>query len=227
MSPRSLIAIPLAVTCLAFVWAVLARGHQVSELRVEQRRLEAGNVTTSAPATGNATALSPTPEVPRELLQLRAEVARLSQQQRELASARPENERLRLELENRRTNSPAAKGAAGGYLRTSAAKWLGYSTPEDTLQSFLWAKRNHDLARYLEALLPDTASGIKEMLQNSTRTTEQLFGDKELPPVYRIAGRREHDGGYVELEIKIAPDIPGELFLFQQVGGQWKLQSPH
>jgi hypothetical protein len=227
MSPRSFITILLAITCAAAIWRVVAQGNQLSGLRAEQKHLEAANPETNSGAIELAPTLSTTPEVPRELLQLRAEVARLSQQQRELASARSENERLRLQVENRRTNSAAAKGVGGGYVKTSEAKWLGYSRPADTLQSFLWAKKNHDLGKFMEALTPEAANQVKEMLQNGYRTPDQLFGDKELPPTYRIGERREQGTDYIEVEVQIAPDIPGDFFLFQQIGGQWKLKSPH
>lgn len=222
MSLRSSIAFLLAIVCAAAVCGVVAQGHQLSELEAKQKRLAADIQATNSVTMKNAAVPTVTPEVPRELLQLRAEVARLSEQRRELASARTENERLRVQLENRRTNSASAKGA--GYTRTSEAKWLGYNRPEDTLQSFFWAKKNHDLAKLLEVFTPDTVDQIKEMLQNSTRTPEQLFEEKDLPPTYRVAGREERDTDYVELEVQISPDTPGIHFYFQQIGGQWKLQ---
>ena len=230
ITSRSIVTIGLVVLCGTALLGVFAQEGQVSALRAEQKWLESTKQV-QRPAAETVVPASPTQEVPREVLQLRAEVARLSQQQRELASAQPDNDRLRSQLENRRTNSAAAKASLAGYTRISEAKWLGYSTPENTLQSFLWAKKNHDLSKYLEALTPDKADEAKEMLQNSTRTPEQLFGDKELPPAYRIAKRQERDPmvdgrfEYTEFEIQIAPDIPTETLTFQQIEGQWKLRS--
>jgi hypothetical protein len=231
MTSRSIITIGFFALCGAALWGVLAQGRQVSELQAEQKRQESARPTTNDSAAD--TIVSPTPEVPRELLQLRAEVARLTQQQRELASAQRENDRLRLQLENRRTNNTAANALATGYIRISESKWLGYSTPENTLQSFLWAIKNHDLGKYLEALTPDKANQTKEMLQNTSRAPEQLFGDKEMAPVYRIAKRQDSDPlapgrfDHADLEIQIGPDMPTETFTFQQIEGQWKLQGFH
>jgi hypothetical protein len=226
MREHPLVTVLTVAVCGATLWAILAEGHQLSQLRAEHKRLEVANPATNSAPTEMAATQSATPEVPRELLQLRAEVARLSQQQRELTGARSENERLRLQLENRRTNSAAAKSASAGYVRTSETKWLGYNTPENTLQSFLWAIRNHDVEKFLEAFTPETGDRLKEgMLQDTNRTPEQLLGSKELPPAYRVAGRKERDTDYVELEVQIAPDIPAMPFSFQQVGGQWKLQQ--
>jgi hypothetical protein len=221
MSGRSAIILVSAVLCGAALWGVLAQGRQLSGLRAQQQHLEAVNPATNAPATEIAT-----PEVPRELLQLRAEVARLSQQQRELASARPENERLRLQLENRRTNSAAANSLGAGYVRMSEVKWRGYNTPEDTLQSAFWAIQNHDLGKYLETIRPDVSKEIGDRLRNRSGSADEFFQNYHLPPIFKIAGRHQDDDQEtLQLQIEIAPDIPPQGIFFRRVGGQWKLES--
>ncbi len=225
MNGRSVIAILAAMICVATIWGVVAQGHQLSALRAEQKRLEIANTDTNTAAAGTAVAPLPTPEVPRELLQLRAEVAALSQQQRALASARPENERLRLHLENRRTNSAALKEAAAGYIKMSEAKWRGYNTPDDALQSAFWAVQNRDLEKYLEAVRPDVAKELAEELRTESRSADDFFKDKHLPPVYRIAERQQNEEETMVLIVEIAPDIPPQGIFLRKVGGQWKLES--
>src|SRR5882724_9231204 len=101
MTPKSLLSFLLIGLTVAMLWRVLAEGHQISEMRAEQKRLDAGkSVIATTTVAETVTTPSSAPNVPRELLQLRAEVAQLSQQQRELASSRSENERLRRQLEN-------------------------------------------------------------------------------------------------------------------------------
>jgi hypothetical protein len=227
MTSRSIITVGFVVLCGAAMWGILAQGRQVSELRAERQRLESAHPTTNA--TAAETIVSPTPEVPRELLQLRAEVARLSQQQRELAGARTENERLRLQLENRRTNHAAAGITGPGYVRMSEAKWLGYNSPEDTLQSLFWAVQNHDLVKLLEAFTPETAQQFREAIRLTSGSAEQFFKSKEtdMPPGFRISERRQNEDGTIQLQVEVAPDIPGEPFIFRQIGGQWKAASTH
>jgi hypothetical protein len=225
MTSRSIITVGFVVLSGAALWGILAQGRQLSELQAEQKRLESARSITNASAA--EAIASPTPEVPRELLQLRAEVARLSQQKRELSSVRAENERLRLQLENRRTNSAARKGGVAVYIRRSEAKWVGYNTPEDTLQSLFWATQNHDLEKVFEAFTPEVAARGKEEIVRSGRSTDEIFKDKALPPGFRIAGRHENGDDSVQLEVEIAPETPAELFLFRQIGRQWKLESPH
>jgi hypothetical protein len=212
-----------ASLCGAALWGLLAQARQVSELQTEQKRLESAYRATNAPPAEPAAAPDPTPEVPRELLQLRAEVARLSQQQRELSGARKENEKFRLQLENRRTNSASLKAVGAGYIRMSDAKWLGYNTPEDTLQSAFWAMRNHDLEKYLDALEPDVAAAIRE---SESRNAGDFFKGKVIPPVFRIKGEQQIEKGYVEVQVEISADISPISFALRQVNGQWKLVSP-
>jgi hypothetical protein len=214
----------------------MIQGREISELRIEKARLEVTNSVTH-PANTDAVP-SPTPEVPRELLQLRAEVAQLSQEQRELAGARTENEKLRLQLEDRRTNSAARKGAA--YIRASEAKWLGYNTPEDTLQSMFWAAQNRNLEKFLEAITPEAAEDFKRLFKDSDNPDEaakKFFDQGGFPAGFRIVGREQLADGTVALTVQaVAPNSgtePGaavdssEPVRFQQIAGQWKMGKPH
>jgi hypothetical protein len=225
MKARSIVTLLLLITSGAVLWGVITQGREISVLRIEKARLGVTNSVTTTHAASTDAVPSPTPEVPRELLQLRAEVARLSQQQRELAGARPENQKLRLQLENRRTNSTALNAGGGRYLRMSEVKWRGYNTPEDTLQSCFWALQNHDLGKYLEALRPDDAKDIADRLRSESRSADEFFKDKQLPPIFRIVGRQQNDEEVIDLQVEIAPDIPTLTIDFRRVGEQWKLGS--
>jgi hypothetical protein len=226
MTTRSVIIIGSVALCGVAVCALLAQGRQLSNLREEQKRLESARLATNGPPAETIVTPTPTSEVPRELLQLRAEVARLSQQQRELAGARRENEKLRSQLENSRTNNAPGKAAGAGYIKMAQVKWLGCNTPEDTLQSAFWAMQNRDVARFLETIRPDAAKGIAETLRNDPQSAGQFFKDKQLPPVFRIVGRQQNDEEFIDLQVEITPDIPTQDITFRRVGGQWKLEYP-
>jgi hypothetical protein len=238
MTSRSLITVVFVALCGAALWGILAQGRQVSELRAEQKRLESARPATDASHAEIIATPIPTPDVPRELLQLRAEVARLSQQQRELSAARQENQKLRQQLENRRTNH-AAKHLGSSYIRTSDAKWVGYNTPEDTLQSLFWAAKNRNVEKFLEGLTPETVDDLKNQIgksDNPTAAIESLLENAvDLPPVFEIVGREQLPDGSIGLRVQIvrgnaddsrAVDTPEPLG-FKQIGGQWKLSKPH
>jgi len=169
---------------------------------------------------------------------LRAEVARLSQQQTELARARTENEKLRLQLEERRTNSAARKGAV--YIPTSEAKWLGYNSPEDTLQSLLWAAQNHNLEKFLEAMTPEAAEEFKSLFkvsENPEDAAKKLFDENGVPSGFRIIGREQAADGGMALTVTVIKPHSGtepgvdvessEPVRFQQIAGQWKMIIPY
>ena len=238
MTSRSIIFVGFVALCGAALWGLLAQGRQLSELRAEQTRLESLRPATSALAAETRATDSPTPAAPRELLQLRAEVARLSQQQRELSGVRAENERLRLQLEDRRTNSAARKGAA--YIRKSEAKWVGYNTPEDTLQSLFWAAQNHNLEKFLEAVTPEGVEELKSLIglsDNSVEAANKFFDKADFPAGFQIIGREKLPDGTMALTVQIVVPESGteseiavdssEPFRFEQVAGQWKLGKPH
>ena len=78
-----------------------------------------------------------------------------------------------------------------GYVRKRDARLVGFNTPEDTLQSLLWAIQNHDLAKVLEAFTPDEVnswSGKDLNLQIGPRnlafTSETLILSFSLPNFY-------------------------------------------
>jgi hypothetical protein len=236
MTSRSIITGGFVVLTGAALWGILAQGRQVSELRAQEQRRESERPSTNASAPDTISVS--TPEVPRELLQLRAEVARLSQQQRELAPARTENEKLRLQLEDRRTNSAARKGAA--YIRAPEAKWLGYNTPEDTLQSLLWAAQNRNLETFLEAMTPEAAEEFKSLFKESDNPDEaakKFFDQEGFPSGFRIIAREQAADGAVALTVQVIktssgtePDLSvdsSEPVRFEQIAGQWKMGKPH
>jgi hypothetical protein len=239
MKARSLVTVLVLITCAVALWGVLTQGHEISQLRIEKTRLETDSITVT-PAATTVAVPSPSPEVPRELLQLRAEVARLSQRQRELAGARQENERLQRQLENRRTNSAARKGAEAAYIRASEAKWLGYNTPEDTLQSLFWAAQNRNLEKFLEAITPEAAEEFKSLFKESDNPAEaakKLFDEENFPAGFRVIGREQAADGAVALTVQVVKPIsdtePGlsvdssEPVRFEQIAGQWKMGKPH
>ena len=50
-----------------------------------------------------------------------------------------------------------------GYVRKRQARLVGYNTPEDTIQSFLWAVQNHDAVRQILKVEPADAAPILDM----------------------------------------------------------------
>ena len=118
------------------------------------------------------------------MLRLRNEVHQLTGRQRELAGERDENERLHAQVAARATNAPAADGLPPGYILRSKAQFLGYSTPEDTIQSVLWAMQNRDFTNLLQAMTPESAKKLQAQVQRPDYPSRNSSG---MPDLFRCA----------------------------------------
>ncbi len=234
MNRRALLGGFLAAVCLATLWGVWGQRSQLAGLRAEQQHLlaqltakaegSASLVQAEAGSAGSGTG-SPTLMVTPELLRLRSEVTRLTERRRELASARGENERLRAQLASRGTNGPGGLRLPPGYIRKSEARMVGYNTPENTLQSLLWAVQNHDVTNVLRAFTPDRAEHFLAEAAHANKPIEDFFRESVALPGMAIVDRRQDtNDGSIELEVEVAPGwVPHADITFQQTNGQWKI----
>jgi hypothetical protein len=156
--------------------------------------------------------------VSSELLRLRSEVTRLTRQRDELGSVAVENQRLRAQAANHATNTTTGIPLPDGYLRASQARMAGYNTPEETVESFLWAVYHHDLTNLLQAFTPDTA---RDLQKRAGELGERLEASFHIPGL-SILGRKQMPDGTVRLKMEAAPGVP-EGFQFRQINGQWKI----
>jgi len=236
MNPRALLGGLLVVVCLAALWGVWAQRSQLAGLRAEQQRLMAqlaaraeGAGSQAAPEISAAGAAIPPTNlaVTPELLRLRSEVTRLTERRRALADIRGENERLRAQVASRGGNDPAGLRLPPGYVRKSQARMVGYSTPEDTLQSLLWAMRNHDLTNVMQALVPDQAEQLRAHAGASREATEEFFSKTAGFVGMRVVKReQETNDGSITLELEVVPGMSGPRIEFRRINGQWKIAEP-
>ena len=160
-----------------------------------------------------------------ELLRLRSEVTRLTERRRELATVRGENERLRGEILSRSTNGAAAYRFPPDYVRKSEARMVGYKTPEDTLQSLLWAIRNRDLTNVLQAYVPERAQFLQTMLQKQDRSLEDFWSDETLAFGMRFVRQETNTHtGVLFVVGEMAPGVSGPCFYLRQTNGEWKIE---
>ncbi|HEU0039670.1 MAG TPA: hypothetical protein VFR76_10365 [Verrucomicrobiae bacterium] len=224
MNLRLLFTGILTAVCLATLASALIQRQQLAGLRAEQQGLITRLGTpqdASSPAgevTSN-TAVSHLIAAPSlELLKLRSEVARLTGRRRELAAAQGENDRLRIQFAASHTNVSAANALPPGYVRKSEARFVGYNTPADTIQSLLWAVQNRDLTNLLAAFTPETA---RQMQQD-----KDYFENVSIIPGMHIKSQQQMPDGSIELEVEMVPGEPlPDRMRFRQFNGQWKLED--
>jgi len=235
MNGRNVITAIAVLACASAVCAVLIQRQRLTLLRAEQLQ---SPPTEHAPETTEAQAASGTQpnsqgDSSAELLRLRSQVTRLTARQRELAGVEAEAERLREQLAAANSNAATGYKLPPGYIRKSQAQFVGYSSPENTLQSFLWALQNHDLKNLLEALTPSAAQALQTQIERSGKTPEEFFKSTEMVPGMAIQNRQPAPDGSILVEVQVAPlaspgSSPGDIqpFRFRPINGDWKLDLP-
>jgi hypothetical protein len=219
------------VVCLAALSAAIIQGRQLSDLRAEERRLVAqldGPQASGLPASpqGQAGGGPATAPVSTELLRLRSEVTRLAALQRELAPARAENERLRLQLAAAGTNNVPGRALPPGYVRRADARMAGYNTPEATLESLLWALHHKDSLRVLQAFAPKAIERFQQAQDGQPpRPAEDLLQYLDVYMGMAVVSKNESPNGPVQLSV-FAPGLPESSFILESFDGQWKIAWP-
>ena len=240
MSVRGRLAGFVVIVCVAILWGVSAQRTQLAGLRAEHQQLMVqmamAESNSTSPGTAEATSaglatVPASPAPPPELLRLRNEVTRLTERRRELAGVRSENEQLRAQLAARGTNDSGKSQPPPGYVFKSQARLVGYSTPDDAVQSMLWAVRNHDLTNLLQACTPEAAHKIQGELALSQGLIEQFFrlsadvpGVRVMPLDYSGANTGLNTNtGQLWLQLEFVPGLSGTRIPLRQTNGQWKL----
>src|SRR5713101_7976765 len=206
MNKRNVITVLAVVLCTGAVWRVTVQRQELVRVRAEQGRLIALSVPASQEPTtqkgGDSEAqeaANPAEAVPPELLQLRDEVQRLTRRLSELSAVSKEAEQLQAQLQNSQTNSAAGVRLPPGYLRKSQAQNVGYNTPEDTMQTFLWALQNRDLTNLTLAFKPET--GRRRQFERG------FVGEASAGPGLGIGSRRQVPDGTIELEVGVVRGV--------------------
>lgn len=229
MSIRFLFSSLLTLVCAGAVWAVIAQRQELGHLRTEREvRLTALSADIASPAPSDVEPAEPAAaaaqaEGPSELLQLRGEVTRLTQQRQALANVVTENERLRSQLASRGTNVAPGMALPPGFIRKSQARNVGFGSPEDTVQTFLWAMQNHDFNTLLQALTPGLAQVMQSRVRDSGRSMDDFFRDTDAFIGMGVFDRKQRPDGSIEAKAQITSDSPPQTVTFQLVNGQWKM----
>jgi hypothetical protein len=157
----------------------------------------------------------------RELLQLRNQLGQLTERKRELMGVRDQNGLLRAQFASR---PGGEKLLPPDYIRKSTAQWVGLSTPENTLQSFLWTLQNRDVTNLFQVLTPEAAQRLSQMLTNSP---DNFFAQSAAIPGMRIVEKNALSDGSFELKLETVPGmpLPGPIRV-RLVGNDWKLDFP-
>jgi hypothetical protein len=218
-------SVVVSLVALALAWSQhreLASLHE-DELRTRTKRSQA--ILHSSPNEVIAVTVEQhTPSL--ELLRLRGEIGLLERRKRELGSVHAENERLRTQLATKGTNAPTGIALPPGYLRKTEAKFVGYNTPEDTVQSMLWAIQNRDAPGFMQAFNPEMAKQFADRISRSG-SADEFFKEADVLPGFHIIDKAPGADGTMVLTVEILPGdtAHSEKLTFKQLDGRWKLTS--
>lgn len=168
----------------------------------------------------------------KELLRLRGEVGVLRQQGKDIETLREENRQARIALATSfNTRNPGAAGVSAGaeYWARDSWAFVGYASPEATLQSALWAASKGDL----KALLGGTAGEFhKEIEQDLAGISESRLSAKFRADTARYKSvhilNREVQADDTVVFTTVFYDETGAFpskVLLKKIGNEWKLSS--
>jgi hypothetical protein len=215
-TPTLITLIASAVSVVAAL-AALQQQSRIALLRADLSQLRGSRAVTNPTAPPRPTAANDLTESQRlELLQLRADLARLTQRQRELASARAENAALKARAA---TNAPAAPPP--GWIRRTDARFAGTASPEAALQSFLWAIEQRDTNALLQLVTPAAATQLQQAMQQDR--PGGFWDEARIIPGFRIAGVEPRSDSETVLKVEFLPgDKPVDM-VARRVGQEWRL----
>lgn len=209
------------------LWLTVGLRHR-ELMAVRQQRLNFGTTPEAATVPDPAEPVGPTRASPLseaekiELLRLRGEVARRRSAGNSLTELKAENARLK-------AIGPARGGTSKrirlpeGYHLASQAKFAGYATPENTLETLAWAVCQRNTQVLLNVFDTETASKINQTLNE--RGLSNVFDGLQGFVGYRIRSSRPKADDGVELEVQLNPNSERQLekVSLQRSNGAWKL----
>jgi hypothetical protein len=178
-----------------------------------------------------------TDEQHSELIKLRSEVTRLRAQTNQIAVLAEANQKLQTSLREARTPKQPQTDASQKKTPEDALpqdihpkeSWAyrGYSTPDATIESTLWAMLNGDKAAILKAFGPDMLPEMEKQMEGKN-FTEQM--KKINMTEFRVLDRRQISPDEMVLTISTARlDDNGnkvghsqEDTVFDRIDGEWK-----
>ena len=223
-----------AVLCIGLLSVFFAERRELGGLRAEKAQLLAQSTQPAENTPPQPSLAQPAiiPAVSSELLQLRNQVSQARTRLPELAEVRSESDRLHQQLAATGTKSTGPVGAfAPGYIPRSKAAMVGFNTPEDALQSYLWALQNTNVATLAQAFAAEAFNSLKPP-QSPPNTPEEYFGsisqssmrgDINGIPGVAVTSKQVLPDGTVALTIQTLPEFPPETIRFKQVNGEWKM----
>jgi hypothetical protein len=219
---RRLLIITLALLCVVTVFAVAVQRRELLSLR-DQKKVKFSRMTSSVEKPALAPVFKETSSSAdvRELLQLRNQAGQLRRQRDELLPVRAEHQALLEQIAARGTNS----ALPANYIRKSEARLVGYKSPEETIQSFLYALRMRDITNLVEAFTPDAAARMRGQQAGTPGSLERLMNEGQTLVGLAVISQKQLQANNLMVEVQMLPGLPPFQFFFRSVNDQWKIEA--
>ena len=227
---KTLLAIGLlCLLAASFIWersAMNGLGAQNEELRTKKQ--EAGQLADEnrdLEALRAAAGSAPRSER-TELLRLRNEVRRLRAQQQDAEKLRAANQRVADEIKSGKFTARRLADVPGAVPREKWA-FVGFATPESTIQSFFAAIASGDPEQVLRCMPTRDAERMKQEMARDPESFRnnfmRAFNKMAMVSAFRITGTRRIDDDGVEVLVQAVADGESMPLPLQRIGNEWKL----
>jgi hypothetical protein len=218
-------ATAFSILALALIVGAGWQQQKLSQLRAQNQQIvsELEKPKEISPTMEVLTESTVDPSAHLELMRLRNEVTQLMRRKHALNNIESEHERLQIQVSARGTNSNTLPP---GYILRRNAQWMGMNTPENTLQSFLWAVQNRNAETLFQLLTPEDAKQLKDQIKQSGKGVEEFFAAS--PAGARVLQQEPLPDGSVEMEVEFLPGMSsGNVKVhFHHHDSGWRMDLP-
>jgi hypothetical protein len=168
-----------------------------------------------------------------ELLRLRNQAAQLrtvtnelAQLKAQVAQASAENQRLRSAPAAVTTTPPTGQSQGAAYPRESWA-FAGYATPENALQSAVFAMSQGDYKTFAASMTPEEAARLQQKWADKTPEQIAEEGRRETANItgFRVLEKRDVSPEQTVLTIYAGGEEKVQQVVMQKVGEEWKMAA--
>jgi len=166
-----------------------------------------------------------------ELLRLRSKVSELLRQQRENEKSRTLPAKVEPKPAAADTAPPKEAAAQPGIPRESWA-FVGYVTPQNALQSVMWAMNTGDVRTFLASLTPEAGDAVATRFDGKSESEIAALLKEEVSQIgaLRLDRMRQSSDTEASFEVLSAETDNGNVktrdaavLNFRNIGGVWKL----
>lgn len=216
-----------AIVATVALWSTAAYQHrQLAGLRQSAAPAPTEESTAAEPGASLAPAV-PTPLTESEkvtLLRLRSELAQLKRDAQ--IRARTGTGAAGTPTGVRAVGTNPASGNAAlppGYRRTAEFQFRGYDTPENALESLVWAAKNQDTNALIAALPPEIVKPSRPGATPFDYT--HLFQSIGRMPGLRVVSKAQIGDDQATLKLQADPrnESSADDLWFRRIDGQWRI----